>query len=186
MVLTVCLAKPISGASRRSAVGLAGYAPRLMPSRGHPALIPDASGPVGLRAALAHPSSLRAGCGRSCCSLHRITAFSPSRAAHALRACVLAAVADPLPLALRRAEAGSGQFRPSNRSTIMSQLSLSLDSSLLVRDDQGRYLPATADQILEAARYVIDQKIPRGTLFTSPALVKDYLRTKLASFEHEV
>ena len=68
----------------------------------------------------------------------------------------------------------------------MSQLSLSLDSSLLVRDDQGRYLPATADQILEAARYVIDQKTPRGTLFTSPALVKDYLRTKLVSFEHEV
>ncbi len=68
----------------------------------------------------------------------------------------------------------------------MSQLSLSLDSSLLVRDDQGRYLPATADQILEAARYVIDQKIPRGALFTSPTLVKDYLRTKLASFEHEV
>lgn len=68
----------------------------------------------------------------------------------------------------------------------MSQLSLSLDSSLLVRDDQGRYLPATADQILEAARYVIDQKIPRGTLFTSPALVKDYLRTKLVGFEHEV
>ena len=68
----------------------------------------------------------------------------------------------------------------------MSQLSLSLDSSLLVRDDQGRYLLATADQILEAARYVIDQKIPRGALFTSPTLVKDYLRTKLASFEHEV
>ena len=33
---------------------------------------------------------------------------------------------------------------------------------------------------------VIDLKNPRGTLFTSPALVKDYLRTKLASFEHEV
>ena len=68
----------------------------------------------------------------------------------------------------------------------MSQLSLSLDSSLLVRDGQGRYLPATADQILDATRQVIDQKIPRGTLFTSPALVKDYLRTKLAGFEHEV
>jgi len=50
----------------------------------------------------------------------------------------------------------------------MSQLSLSLDSSLLVRDDQGRYLPATADQILEAARYVIDQKMPRGTLRSDP------------------
>ena len=68
----------------------------------------------------------------------------------------------------------------------MSQLSLSLDSSLLVRDAQGRYLLASADQILAAARQVIDEKSPRGTLFTSPALVKDYLRTKLASFEHEV
>lgn len=68
----------------------------------------------------------------------------------------------------------------------MSQLSLAFDSSLLVRDDQGRYMQATADQILEAARQVIDQKIPRGALFTSPELVKDYLRTKLVGFEHEV
>ncbi|ERY33667.1 TPA: RadC family protein [Pseudomonas aeruginosa] len=68
----------------------------------------------------------------------------------------------------------------------MSQLSIAFDSSLLVRDDQGRYMQATADQILEAARQVIDQKIPRGALFTSPELVKDYLRTKLVGFEHEV
>lgn len=63
MVLTVCLAKPNSGASRRSAVGLAGDAPRHVPSRGHPALIPDASGPTGLRAALAHPWCHRGGGG---------------------------------------------------------------------------------------------------------------------------
>lgn len=37
-------------ASRRRARGLP---PRLVPSRGHAALIPDASGPLGLRAALA-------------------------------------------------------------------------------------------------------------------------------------
>ncbi|MDI7110808.1 DNA repair protein RadC, partial [Pseudomonas aeruginosa] len=66
----------------------------------------------------------------------------------------------------------------------MTQLSFSsFDSSLLVRDAQGRYLPASVDQILDAARQVIDQKNPRGTLFTSPALVKDYQRTKLPSFE---
>ena len=68
----------------------------------------------------------------------------------------------------------------------MSQLSLAFSSSLLVRDAQGRYLLATADQILAAARQVIDQKVPRGTLFTSPAMVKDYLRTKLAGLEQEV
>lgn len=68
----------------------------------------------------------------------------------------------------------------------MSQLSLSLDSSLLVRDDQGRYLMATADQILEAARQVIDQKIRRGASFSSPSEVKDYLKAKLSGYEREV
>ncbi|MFA1765713.1 DNA repair protein RadC [Xanthomonas campestris pv. campestris] len=69
----------------------------------------------------------------------------------------------------------------------MSQLSFSsFESALLVRDAHGRYLPASADDILEAARKVIDQKMQRGTLFDSPATVKTYLRTKLAGFEHEV
>lgn len=69
----------------------------------------------------------------------------------------------------------------------MSQLSFSsFDSILLVRDAQGRYLPASVDQILSMARQVIDQKYSRGVLFTAPELVKDYLRTKLVGFEHEV
>ncbi len=39
----------------------------------------------------------------------------------------------------------------------MSQSSFSsLDSALLVRDAQGRYLPATTDQILEAARHAVE------------------------------
>lgn len=69
----------------------------------------------------------------------------------------------------------------------MSQLSFpSFDSSLMVRDAQGRYLLATADQILEAARQVIEQKVPRGAPLTTPAAVKEYLCAKLASLEHEV
>ena len=68
----------------------------------------------------------------------------------------------------------------------MSQLSLSLDTPLMVRDGRGRYRPADADQILEAARQVIEQKMQRGEAFTSPEAVKDYLRAKLAGFEHEV
>ena len=56
----------------------------------------------------------------------------------------------------------------------------------MVRDAQGRYLPASADQIIEAARQVIDQKMQRGVSFTSPTLVKEYLVTKLSGFEHEV
>lgn len=69
----------------------------------------------------------------------------------------------------------------------MSQLSFSsFDSSLMVRDAQGRYLLATAEQILEAARQAIERKMQRGTSFTSPAAVKEYLRAKLAGYEHEV
>lgn len=69
----------------------------------------------------------------------------------------------------------------------MSQLSLSsFDSSLMVRDAQGRYLLATAEQILEAARQAIERKMQRGTSLTSPAAVKEYLHAKLAGFEHEV
>ena len=69
----------------------------------------------------------------------------------------------------------------------MSQLSFSsFDVSLMVRDAQGRYLLATTDQILEAARQAIEHKMQRGAAFNSPTAVKDYLRAKLASFEHEV
>lgn len=69
----------------------------------------------------------------------------------------------------------------------MSQLSLSLETSpLVVCDDHGHYQPATVDQILAAARQVIDQKMQRGATFSSPAVVKEYLRAKLAGFDHEV
>lgn len=61
-----------------------------------------------------------------------------------------------------------------------------LNSSLLVHDVQGRYLPATAEQILDAARQVIDQKMRRGAAFTSQQRAKEYLRTKLAGFDNEV
>ena len=36
---------PLLTTSRRTAVGLAGCAPRFVSNRGHPALVPDASGP---------------------------------------------------------------------------------------------------------------------------------------------
>jgi len=62
----------------------------------------------------------------------------------------------------------------------------SFSSSLLVCDAQGRYLPATTDQILEAARHAVDQKLSRGTAFTSPTVVKEYLTAKLGGFDVEV
>src|SRR3546814_10586772 len=40
--------------------------------------------------------------------------------------------------------------------------------------------------LFRSARQVIELKMQRGAEFTSPALVKEYLRNKLAGFEHEV
>ncbi|MCD9026616.1 DNA repair protein RadC [Luteimonas sp. BDR2-5] len=58
--------------------------------------------------------------------------------------------------------------------------------SLYVRDGRRRYQPATQDQILEAARQVVDLRMQRGMAFTSPPLVKEYLCAKLAGCEREV
>lgn len=44
----------------------------------------------------------------------------------------------------------------------------SFDSPLFVRDQRRRYQPATADQILEAARSVVDQRMRRGTARQPP------------------
>ena len=50
----------------------------------------------------------------------------------------------------------------------MSQLSFSsFDASLMVRDAQGRYLLATADQILEATRQAIEYRMQRSASFSS-------------------
>lgn len=65
----------------------------------------------------------------------------------------------------------------------MSQLSFSLfDSMLVVRDAQGRYLPASMDQILSVARQAIDQKYQRGALFTFTALIQRVFQSGVASF----
>ncbi|MHB0805077.1 RadC family protein [Stutzerimonas nitrititolerans] len=68
----------------------------------------------------------------------------------------------------------------------MSRFTITVESSLLVRDAEGHYLPATADQILEAARRVVDLKVQRGAPFNAPDIVKEYLGTKLAGLEHEL
>lgn len=57
---------------------------------------------------------------------------------------------------------------------------------ILVRDAQGEYQPASADQIINAARRVMEQLVQRGTQMSSPNAVRDYLTVKLAAYEHEV
>lgn len=68
----------------------------------------------------------------------------------------------------------------------MTQFSSFIDSSLFLRDEQGQYLLATPEQILEIERRVVDLQVRDGMLFSSPAVVKSFLGTKLAGYEREV
>lgn len=68
----------------------------------------------------------------------------------------------------------------------MSQLSLSLDSSLLVRDVTGDYRPANADEVLQAAQHVLAGQMRGCEALTSPQVVRDFLRVKLGTLEHEI
>ena len=68
----------------------------------------------------------------------------------------------------------------------MSQLTHSLDSSLLVRDVAGDYRPANADEVLQAARHVLAGQMRGCEALTSPQVVRDFLRVKLGTLEHEV
>jgi len=58
--------------------------------------------------------------------------------------------------------------------------------SLLVRDAQGEYRLATGEEVLNAARQVLGRRVRRGTTLSSPDIVRDYLRTRLGTLEHEV
>src|SRR5258707_1364684 len=57
---------------------------------------------------------------------------------------------------------------------------------LWVRDERGEIRYATGEEILRAARSVMNRKVRRGTSMSSPRLVKDFLTTKLGMLEHEV
>lgn len=59
-------------------------------------------------------------------------------------------------------------------------------SALYVRDARRRYQPASAEQIIEAARQVVDQRMRRGTAFTDPSGASGFFRDKLVGLEREV
>lgn len=65
-------------------------------------------------------------------------------------------------------------------------MSSSSHSPLYVRDARRRYQQATAEQIIEAARQVVGQRMCRGTAFTDPVVARGFFRDKLAGLEREV
>lgn len=68
----------------------------------------------------------------------------------------------------------------------MSQFKPSISSSLLICDTQGEYRKANAEEVLQAARRVLGNKVRRGCTLSSPNAVRDYLALQLGALEHEV
>ncbi len=60
------------------------------------------------------------------------------------------------------------------------------DRSLMVKDESGRYRPASGEEIIEAALSEINRRFTRGVMMTSPAQTIEFLRLRLSPLEHEV
>lgn len=58
--------------------------------------------------------------------------------------------------------------------------------ALLVRDVDGQYRPALAEEVLNHARRVLAHRVRRGATMSSPQAVKDHLRLEIGMLEHEV
>lgn len=58
--------------------------------------------------------------------------------------------------------------------------------ALMVRDEDGRYRPASGEEIIEAAQLEMNRRFRRGTKITSPEETKSFLQFKLRHLEHEV
>jgi DNA repair protein RadC len=59
-------------------------------------------------------------------------------------------------------------------------------TELLVRDAHNVTRPASPEEVVSAARNIMNRKVRRGRSMTSPRLVKDFLSTRLGMLEHEV
>lgn len=69
----------------------------------------------------------------------------------------------------------------------MIQFSIPLsDNTLMVRDEQGVYCPATPEQVIAAARNVMDARLVRGRTFNDPVSAKNFLIAKLGGQEREI
>ena len=70
--------------------------------------------------------------------------------------------------------------------SLSSTSSVPADAALRVRDVDGQYRPAPAEEVLSQARRVLSQRVRRGATMSSPQAVKDYLRLEIGVLEHEV
>ena len=61
-----------------------------------------------------------------------------------------------------------------------------MSNELFTSDATGVTRPATADEILAAARAILARRLRRGRALTSPRQTREFLRCALAPLDHEV
>jgi hypothetical protein len=101
-----------------------------------------------------------------------------------------------LTAALRREGFGLGQSRPIKTGVPHVAVLFFLrclfygfarfTNALLVRDVDGQYRVASADEVLSQAWGVLADRVKPGVTLSSPQAVKDYLRLEIGMLEHEV
>jgi DNA repair protein RadC len=76
----------------------------------------------------------------------------------------------------------TGQFRPSNAETNMSNI------NLYITDEHTStgYREATLEEIMTCARQALRNRVRRGTILSSPRMTANYLIGRLAEHQHEV
>lgn len=68
----------------------------------------------------------------------------------------------------------------------MSAITNNTSVQLCVCDQGGAHRPATGEEIIQAARAALARRVRKGTAISSPQMVRDYLKLKLAERGHEV
>lgn len=58
--------------------------------------------------------------------------------------------------------------------------------NLYVQKAEGTFRPASANQVLDAARVLVDQRMLRGASFVDPSAARAFFRDKLCGYEREV
>ena len=61
-----------------------------------------------------------------------------------------------------------------------------MSNELFTSDAMGVTRPATADEILEAARAILARRVRRGAALSNPRTTRDFLKLRLAGHDHEV
>ena len=74
----------------------------------------------------------------------------------------------------------------SSFSFAVSSTAARFTNALLVRDVDGQYRVASADEVLSQAWGVLAERVKPGVTLSSPQDVKDYLRLAIGMLEHEV